>query len=346
MKFKGLVLLLIFGAFGLTSCIKEPNSNGGDTLEYSNKRVGVLCEGNYMWNNARFDVYSIDSNQYYSNIFESVNKMPLGDVLQSGCTDTNYVWLSVNNSGKIVALNRKTLKQQKSRGGLKSPRYILPVKQYLFVSDLTANAVLMLDSATLQTVHEFKVMSGTSGSNRYGWTEQMALWNNEVVVSCYDGYLMFINPSTKNSYKFEADTGCQNLVVDKNNSLWVLSSVNGLASIVCYGSNQKELKRFAFPAGDGVSRLCLSPNGTDLLYIHKNKVMKLGVTANSLADASVVYSGFQTCYGLGIDPRNGWVYIADAKDYVSEGKVFILNENYELVKSYNSGIIPGGFVFF
>ena len=345
MKFKGLVLLLIFGAFGLSSCIKEPNSNG-DLLEFSNKRVAVLCEGNYMWNNARLDVYNVDSNKYYQNVFESVNKMPLGDVLQSGCADSNYIWLSVNNSGKIVALNRKTLKQQKYRGGLKSPRYILPVNQYLFVSDLKANAVLMLDSSTLQTVQEFKVMDGTSGSNRYGWTEQMVVWNKEVVVSCYDGSLMFINPITKFNSMIKADTGCQNLVVDKNNLLWVLSSVNGRASIVCYGSNKKEVKRFAFPAGDGINRMCLTKQGNELLYIHQNKVMKLGVTANDISEASLVYGGLQTCYGLGVDPRTGWLYIADARDYVSDGKVYILNENYELVKSYSSGIIPSEFVFF
>ena len=346
MKFKGFVVVSFLSVFVLSSCIKDPTSNGGDTLQFSSTQVGVLCEGNYMWNNAQFDVYSVDSNKYYENVFETANKTPLGDVLQSGCFASNYIWLSVNNSGKILALNRKTLKQQKYRGDLKSPRYILPIDRYVFVSDLMANAVLMLDSSTLQTVQEFKVMSGTSVSNRYGWTEQMVRWNNEVVVSCYDGFLMFINPTTKNSYKMETDTGCQNLVLDKNNSLWVLSSMNGLASIVCYGSNKKEMKRFAFPAGDGVSRLCLSQNGTDLMYIHKNKVMKLGMTANSLSDASLVYSGLQTCYGLGVDQRNGWVYIADAKDYVSRGKVYILNEKFEFVKSISSGIIPSEFVFF
>lgn len=157
---------------------------------------------------------------------------------------------------------------------------------------------------------------------------------------------MFINPTTKNSYKIEADTGCQNLVVDKNNSLWVLSSVNGLASIVCYGSNKKEVKRFAFPAGEGINRLCLSKDGSQLLYIHKNRVEQLSIDANGLTEAKIVYSGLQTCYGIGVDPRNGWVYIADATDYVSRGKVYILNEKFELLKSLNSGIIPSGFVFF
>ena len=346
MKFKGFIVAAFLGVFLLSSCIKDPNSNGGDTLQFSSTQVGVLCEGNYMWNNAQFDVYSVDSNKYYENVFEAANKTPLGDVLQSGCFASNYIWLSVNNSGKILALNRKTLKQQKYRGDLKSPRYILPVKNYVFVSDLMANAVLMLDSSTLQTVQEFKVMSGTSPSNRYGWTEQMVNWNNEVVVSCYDGFLMFINPTTKNSYKMEADTGCQNLVVDKNNSLWVLSSVNGLASIVCYGSNKKEIKRFAFPAGDGINRLCLSKDGSQLLYIHKNRVEQLSIDANGLTEAKIVYSGLQTCYGLGVDQRNGWVYVADASDYVSRGKVYILNEKFELLKSLNSGIIPSGFVFF
>ena len=72
----------------------------------------------------------------------------------------------------------------------------------------------------------------------------------------------------------------------------------------------------------------------------------MSIDAKVLTEAKIVYSGLQTCYGLGVDQRNGWVYVADASDYVSRGKVYILNEKFELLKTLNSGIIPSGFVFF
>ncbi len=346
MKFKGFLWLFFGGIFFLQSCIKDGNNQGGNVVQYSQQQVGILCEGNYMWNNSRFDVFSIDSQKYFSNVFEAVNKMPLGDVLQSGCYSGNYILLCVNNTGKIVALDRKTMKLVKSRGGLKSPRYILPFGPYLFVSDLQNNAVSMLDTGNLATLHEFKVLSGNLVSNRSGWTEQMTVWNNELVAACYDGYLITMNPTTKTTTKMEADTGCQNLVIDANNRLWALSSVNGLASIVAYGSNKKEEKRFAFPAMSSLNRLCISKSGNEVYFIYQNKVCKLPVNATDLKEMEVVYAGAQTCYGLGVDPRNGYIYVADAKDYVSNGMVTILNENHEVIHNYNSGIIPSGFVFF
>jgi len=330
----------------LSSCIKENNDNVGTNIQYSEKQVGILCEGNYMWNNARFDVYSIDSQRYYANVFEAVNKVPLGDVLQSGCYSGNYIWLCVNNTGKIVALDRKTMKIVKSRGGLKSPRYILPIGPVLLVSDLQNNAVSVLDSGSLKTIYEYKVLAGTLPSNRSGWTEQLVSWNNEVVVSCYDGYLMYLNLQLQKVNKIEADTGCQNLVVDARNRLWVLSSVNGKASLVAYTTDKKESKRIVFPAGSSISRLCVSPNSSQLYFIFQNKVCRLSIDAQDLSEIDVVFDGAQTCYGLGVDQRTGQIYVADAKDYVSNGIMTILNDKKEVIQSYPTGIIPSGFVFF
>ena len=141
MRSKAFLTLIAISVYSLSSCIKESNNQGGTVVTYSQKQVGVLCEGNYLWNNARFDVYSLDSERYYPNVFEAANKMPVGDVLHSGHFSGKYIWLCVNNTGKIMALDRKTMKVVKSRGGLKSPRHILPIGEYILVSDLMHNAV-------------------------------------------------------------------------------------------------------------------------------------------------------------------------------------------------------------
>ena len=346
MKLKGFLILLFGGMFLLSSCIKENNDKGDSIIQYSEKQVGIICEGNYMWNNARFDVYGIDSQRYYANVFETVNKMPLGDVLQSGYYSGNYIWLVVNNSGKILALDRKTMKIVKTRGGLKSPRYILPFGRFVLVSDLQNNAVSVLDSGSLKTIYEFKVLTGNLPSYRSGWTEQIAVWNNEIVTACYDGYLMFISPQKMSSTKIVADTGCQNLVVDSKNRLWALSSVGGLASLVAYNSDRTESKRFNFPLGSTVHRLCFSPLTNQLYFIYKNEVCQLSIDAQDLSEINVVYSEALNCYGLGFDSRTGYLYIADARDYVSNGIMTILNEKKEVIQSYQTGIIPSGFVFF
>jgi len=123
-KFRALFACIISVWF--TSCITEPKQIPVVPIVNTTNRVGILCEGNYMWGNARFDVYSVDSNKLYANVFESENKKPIGDVLQSGYFDGKSIWLTVNNSGKILKLNPSSYKQVNSRGSLRSPRYLLP----------------------------------------------------------------------------------------------------------------------------------------------------------------------------------------------------------------------------
>ncbi|MEN9318581.1 MAG: hypothetical protein RL712_1151 [Bacteroidota bacterium] len=56
------------------------------------ERVAVLCEGNFMWGNAKLDVISTDTGGtwIWNNAFESVNSKPIGDVLQSGLVTTSF----------------------------------------------------------------------------------------------------------------------------------------------------------------------------------------------------------------------------------------------------------------
>jgi hypothetical protein len=308
-------------------------------------RVGVLCEGNYMWGNARFDVYSVDSNILYTNVFESENKKPLGDVLQSGFYDGKSIWLTVNNSGKIVKLNPSTYKQVNSRGSLRSPRYLLPAGKYIFCSDIQANAISVLDSESLQTIKEISVYPKQT-SSRYGWTEQMILWQNKVTVACYDGKLLIVNALTLDTAQVTCDSGSQNMVVDARNRLWVLASVNGVSSLSCFGENLKLIKKIGFPQNYGLSRLAISPEKDQLYFIGQNQVQSVSIESTVYSDRTTVFDKAKNCYGMGIDPRNGWLYVADAQDYVSNGTIFVVNRNGKIINTLQTGVIPTDFIFF
>jgi len=77
------------------------------------ERVAVLCEGNFMWGNAKLDIVTTDTTgtRIWNNAYESVNNKPIGDVLQSGLVAGDNLFLSVNNSGKVLGLDPKSLKQ-------------------------------------------------------------------------------------------------------------------------------------------------------------------------------------------------------------------------------------------
>ena len=55
--------------------------------------------------------------------------------------------------------------------------------------------------------------------------------------------------------------------------------------------------------------------------------------------------GGRTYYGLGVDPVNSDVYVADAVDYMQSGVVYRLNATGEQIDKFTVGIIPNGFCF-
>lgn len=82
-----------------------------------------------MWANARLDLMQTDSGktQMVSSVYEKANNKPVGDVLQSGLVAGNNLFLSINNSGKVLGLDLKSFKQKKMNAKLKSPRCLMMV---------------------------------------------------------------------------------------------------------------------------------------------------------------------------------------------------------------------------
>jgi len=50
-------------------------------------------------------------------------------------------------------------------------------------------------------------------------------------------------------------------------------------------------------------------------------------------------------YGLGVHPRSGEIFVADAVDYVQRGVILRYAADGEPLDTFRAGIIPGDFVF-
>ena len=50
-------------------------------------------------------------------------------------------------------------------------------------------------------------------------------------------------------------------------------------------------------------------------------------------------------YGLGINPHTGDIYIADAKDYMSDGAVLRYSAGGEKLDEFEVGVCPSKFAF-
>lgn len=344
--FIGLVITM------MQSCIKDPRNNY-EQPKLGQGKVFVVCEGNYMWNNARLDVYTPDSQKVYSNVYETVNHKPIGDVLQSGFLDVdNRLWLVVNNSGKIIGLNANSLEQEVEFTGLKSPRYVCPMDSLLIVTDLYANEVKLLNSKTGAVEKSIQVHPNPSKPTD-GWTESVVVTTlgnagQFRAIAAVKGEVILLDQAHK-IQRIAVDSGANFLANDYEGNLWVQSVTADSAFFnVISTDNQNNpilVKRIAFSAKKGCARLGRSLNGTDMIFIYNNQVRKIDYRATNFSESTVVFTGGQNLYGLKADFIHGLIFVADALDYVSEGKVYVLDGMFNVVNSFKTGVNPSNFIY-
>jgi hypothetical protein len=84
----------------------------------------------------------------------------------------------------------------------------------------------------------------------------------------------------------------------------------------------------------------------DSLYFIAGGLFAMAANAGSFSGAALYQKSGENLYGLGIDPFNGDIYLANAKDYVSKGDIIVLTAAGKEKARFSSGIIPSGFLFY
>jgi len=334
MRLLSAVLLVTVSLF---ACRKEKPLPAA--VDAGSNTVLVLNEGNYMWANASLDLFNIDSGTLRSDVFKTINQKPLGDVLQSGSIINGDVWLVVNNSGKILVLDSQTLKEKYSITGLGSPRYAVKAGSHIWVSDLYSRKIQVRDATGKQLFKQ--IHTGA-------WTEQMVFSGSHVWVACYDGWLRKYHAADFNIIdSCYVGKGLRWIVSDKKNNIWALASYNDSAysRLQQWTPDGKRLKSFTMPLSGYASSLCMNP-GKDSLYYLATGVYSLSIEDVQLPVKPVFTITGANLYNIACHPRKNVLFISDAADYVSRGKIYIVGSAGNEIGSLTAGIIPSGFVFY
>ena len=336
LRFVHFACLLVLAFAGCTDDVIIPDKKD---LPKGGERVAVLCEGNFMWANARLDLLQTDTgmSQLVSGVYEKANNKPIGDVLQSGLVAGNNLFLSINNSGKVLGLDPYTFKQKKMNAKLRSPRCLLMVGGDLWVSDLYANKISVLDTLDLHLKREILVP---------GWAEQMLRWGDEVAVACYSGKVLvydYLSGVYKRS--MDVDTGALYLAVDGKGTLWVVSSVGPKGGVAAFGASASAPKA-RWTTNAALGNIYPSADGNSMYVSSQNKILTFPITATTQADLSTLFNpSLNQLYGYYFNPQSQVFYLADAKDFVSNGEVMrytLLNPAQKTKLS--TGVNPSGFV--
>ncbi|MDF1673257.1 MAG: YncE family protein [Vicingaceae bacterium] len=336
-------------SISLFSCKKEELGPqcincSNDSIESEAADVLILNEGNFGWGNGSISYYQPHTKTVSDNVYKQANNnIPLGDVVQSACQFNNKIYVVANNSSKVEVVNSSNFSNIASISGFNSPRYFLPVSySKAYVSDLYSNSIQVVD-LTNNTI--------TGSINTNGWTEQLLLYN-DTVYACdmSNDNLLIINPSNNtlvDSVKLGVEPN--SITKDKNDKLWIMCGggfQEDNAKLIRFNPQTRTIEAtFIFSNINQSPSSLIMDNEKEQLYFLNNNVYKMDISATSLPSSVLINNNSNTFYGLGVDPINEDIYVADAIDYVQSGIVFRYSSSGSLIHQFNVGIIPGKFLF-
>lgn len=310
----------------------------------SNTKVLIVNEGNFGWGFGSISLYDPSSGAVIEDYYKQQNNnATLGNVCESITKYNNNYYIVMNNSNKIIVVNASNFTKTATINGFNSPRYILPITyNKAYVSDLYANSIQIVDLNSNTISGSISCMNGT---------EQMEMVYNKAFVTCSNSEYCYVINTTTDAItdSIHVGKGNSSICIDKNSKIWVLSSGNSSQNKIAKLSRinpinlQIELS-LNFANTESPFKLCINKT-RDTLYYLNNGVFQYSILSSSLPSAALINQGSKLYYGLGINPKDYNIYVADAIDYVQKSKVEIYNPNGTFITNFNTGIISNGFLF-
>jgi len=350
-RFLKLNRLLGFGIFlfviqFLISC-KEKTKIEPTSTSQKGKGFFVVNEGTFTMGNASIYFINLENDSLNTNedLFKPSNNRPLGDVFQSMSYINEQAWLVVNNSGKIEVIDPSTCKSVAVIKGLKSPRFACEVSPgKVYVTDLYSNTIHIIDSKNYVNSGEIKCK---------GWTEDLLVYKNKVWVCNHNSqFIYLIDPSTDLlTDSIEVAYGGSNLFIGKEGNIWVLCSGDNLKNktggIFSIDANNLKINKKWLFDNSNFNPIKLKENlGGDSLYFITNGIYKYSKNENIIPSSPFIsQSSSSNFYGLTIHPKSGNLFVADARDFVSRGRILQYSSNGDFIKDYKAGGVPSEFMF-
>ena len=305
----------------------------------------ILNEGNYGWGNASLSYYDKVNQEIHHNLYQKANGEHPGDVLQSAFLNGNELWLIVNNSGKVAVTDPVSLEQTHVISGLTSPRYMTMASNATgYITDLYAGKVHIVDI-------QQKAVKGFVEVN--GWTEEIIIFGDYAVTPGVEsGQLYAIDIATNKLVdSLEVPPGPVSMTTDHDGHLWVLSGGDPLLKSRpgLYQVDKEDFtirSKHLLPDEETTySRLVSCPEGKTLYFLGGD-VYSMATEPERTSPETFIQADGRIFYGLAVDPDNGDIYVSDAVDYVQRGQMLRHDPNGNLTDIRDTGIIPGGFIFF
>ncbi len=353
--FKNIGLLFLL-CFFVSSCTKDkPKPNNSIAPNDSTSKILIVCEGSLGNGNASLSVYNPTKDSMYNKVYESANGQALGDVFQSANKINNQYFLCINNSDKIIVIDKNNWLQTASIS-VPKPRYICEVgTNKAYVGSLFSNKISILNTAIFSIEKRIEMP--------FSNVEKMLLNNGNLYACCWDtgcNKIYTIDPisdKVKDSIIL-AGAAPHSLVIDKNNTLWVLAGnapKNINASLTQINLTTKKIvKSYHFSKGVEAIKLCVNSTADKLFFIEvdynggnvNNGIFSMDISDNTLPATPLITCAIhQYFWALGIDPNANQIYVGDPKGFVQKGELLIYDAEGNFIRKQTAGLGISSFYF-
>jgi len=337
---KGLTMVVLLSA--LWGCTIGENPDGGN-LPYEQGYV-IGNEGAFGSSNASLGFSAFSGGNYQPDVVGAANQgLITGDVLQSLFASDSLLFAVLNNSNRVLLLDRYRMTYKGEISNLALPRYLIQGQQGLYLSEwvnFSGNGrVQKINALTAQLEESVEVGA---------LPEQLLAYQGKIYVP--NSYENTVSMLTEAPFAKVADIvvgDYPQACLALNGSVWVMNGGKpDWTGAFSYGSwmklnvqGQVSTEISLNQVQKNPTRAVASPDGRFAYFILGGDVWFLDA---QLETVGVLISGANG-YGLGVDSRNGNILVGEAGDFSSASDVAIYNAQGELQKRFTAGIAPSCF---
>ncbi|NLA62373.1 MAG: YncE family protein [Bacteroidales bacterium] len=351
----------------ITACSKDdPIIDGDDDLPSQTVTAidgfYLLNQGNMNTNTASLDFYDFTSGKYQSNVFSNTNPeavLGLGDVGNDLAIYGSKLYAVINKSSKVEIMDAKTAKRIKVVD-VDNARFITFAEGKAYVSAYGSSLngfVAEIDTATFE-------ISRTVEVGRQ--PEQLAVVDGKIYVAnagwaSAPDYETSLSVIDLNSFsvinKIEVGTNLLHVKADEYGDLYVSSQgdFGAVTSKLLVVDTKTDMVKKTFDVP--VANLTIVD---DLAYIVSSTYdwetysnitgyhqidVKNEVLLNGSFLPKSISDEIKSPSALAVDPASKFIYIADALDYASPGKLYCINKDGDLQFTKVTGNVPASIAF-
>jgi len=312
----------------------------------------VVNEGSFSISNSSGITYKgTETTNYDKDVFTSKIQRNVGQFPNNFSDVSGTAYITVQgtyqaNNGKVEVIgNLEDFTESRTINIAGAPYFFqsLGTRNLAYVTDNYVGKIWKINTAS-------KSLESSSISVT-GRTAEMVVNNGKIFVA---------NPGDRKLLCFDINTdgligsvnltgGCDFLAKDKNGKIWVLASgkfdwttTDGNAKLYRINPDNLSIEaQFDFGSNPNIQDLDSNVDGNRLYFLKDNQVYRMDIEANSLPTSPYIASmSGSNFYKLTINPITNALYVSDAKDFNSDGAIFV----YSIPNDQLTGVAAGSFV--